>query len=132
MKFYSDYIFIGAKVVLLVQDPLKVEQSLNIKDPRIKSGYNYQSVTLNLGEPYQIEKKFRQALSLLEGRLDHLFLCHGVIKNESIIDTNMLEWDKMMNLNVRATFQVTSLALPFLKLQKGSITVLSSNAGDVP
>ncbi len=52
-------ILIGAKVVLLVQDPLKVEQALKIKDPRIKSGYNYQSVTLNLGEPYQIEKKFR-------------------------------------------------------------------------
>lgn len=31
----------GAKVVLLVQDPTKVEQALNIRDPRIKSGYNY-------------------------------------------------------------------------------------------
>jgi len=89
-------------------------------------------VTLNLGEPYQIEKKFRQALALLDGRLDHLFLCHGLIKNESILETNMLEWDKLMNLNVRASFQISSLAVPFLKLHKGTITVLSSNAGETP
>ena len=83
-----------------MQDPTKVEQALNIKDPRIKSGYSYQQVTLNLGEPYQIEKKFRQALALLDGRLDHLFLCHGLIRHESILDTNILEWDKLMNINV--------------------------------
>lgn len=101
--FISDYFYAGAKVILIVQDPMKVEDALNF-NPRIKSGYNYQSVTLNLGEPYQIEKKFRQALSLLDGRLDHLFLCHGLIKNESILETNMLEWDKLMNINVRASF----------------------------
>jgi len=59
-------------------------------------------------------------------------LCHGQIKNESIFDTNMLEWDQMMNLNVRTSFQIISLAIPFLKLTKGSVTVLSSNAGKSP
>lgn len=44
----------------------------------------------------------------------------------------MLEWDQMMNLNVRASFQLISLAIPFLKITKGSITVLSSNAGQTP
>ena len=44
----------------------------------------------------------------------------------------MLEWDQMMNLNVRASFQLMSLAIPFLKLTKGSITVLSSTAGKTP
>lgn len=37
-----------------------------------------------------------------------------------------------MNLNVRPSFQLMSLAVPFLKLSKGSITVLSSNAGEKP
>ena len=44
----------------------------------------------------------------------------------------MLEWDQMMNLNVRPSFQLISLAIPFLKITKGSITVLSSNAGETP
>jgi len=48
----------------------------------------------------------------------------------------MLEWDKMMNLNVRPQFQLLSLAVPFLKLsrgpglEKGNAVILSSTAGD--
>lgn len=37
-----------------------------------------------------------------------------------------------MNLNVRASFQLTSLATPFLKITKGSVTVLSSSSGESP
>ena len=59
-------------------------------------------------------------------------MCHGYLKNESIFETNMLEWDQMMNLNVRPHFQLMSLAIPFLKLSKGSVTVLSSTAGETP
>lgn len=44
----------------------------------------------------------------------------------------MLEWDQMMNLNVRPSFQLISLATPFLKLTKGSVTVLSSASGSTP
>lgn len=47
--------------------------------------------------------------------------------------TNILEWDSMMNLNVRTHFQLISLAVPFLKKRPGSnIVVLSSTAGTVP
>lgn len=31
----------GARVIMLVQDPSKVEASLNLKDSRIKSGREY-------------------------------------------------------------------------------------------
>ena len=117
---------------MLVQDPTKVQTALNIKDSRFKEGRHFVTIALNLKEPYQIEKKFRKAIALLDGRIDCLMLCHGAIKNESIFDTNMLEWDEMMNLNVRATFQLVSLAVPFLKLTKGCITILSSNAGKTP
>lgn len=48
------------------------------------------------------------------------------------METNMLEWDLMMNLNVRPHFQLMSIAAPFLKITKGSITVLTSTAGEVP
>lgn len=37
-----------------------------------------------------------------------------------------------MNLNVRPHFQLMSLAIPFLKLSKGSVTVLSSSLGETP
>ena len=69
---------------------------------------------------------------MVGGSLDCLVLCHGYTKNESILETNMLEWDQMMNLNVRPSFQLISLATPFLRLTKGSVTVLSSTAGEAP
>jgi hypothetical protein len=45
-------LYIGAKVVMLVQDPTKVDQALKIKDPKIKAGRNYFPISLNLREPY--------------------------------------------------------------------------------
>ena len=49
--FYNFY-FLGARVIMFVQDPTKVDYSLKIKDPQIKSGRNYIPITLNLREPY--------------------------------------------------------------------------------
>ena len=123
---------LGAKVVLLIQDQTKLDSALNLRDGRFKQGRDFFPITSNLREPYQIEKKFRQAVQTLGGHLDCLILCHGYIKNENILETNMLEWDQMMNLNVRTHFQLISIAVPFLKLSKGSITVLSSTAGETP
>jgi NAD(P)-dependent dehydrogenase (short-subunit alcohol dehydrogenase family) len=104
----------GAKVVMLVQDVTKIDAALNIKNQAFLNGNKYAAISLNLKEPYQIEKKFREAITILQGHVD------------------MLEWDQMMNLNVRASFQLVSLAVPFLKLSKGCITILSSNAGKTP
>lgn len=41
---------------------------------------------------------------MLQGHVDCLILCHGAVNADSIFDTNMLEWDQLMNLNVRASF----------------------------
>jgi len=89
---------------MLVQDPSKIEGALKLRNTPYKEGRNYFPIPLNLREPYQIEKKFRKALAAIEGELHGLILCHGYIKNESITETNMLEWDLMMNLNVRPHF----------------------------
>mmetsp|Transcript_38495 Transcript_38495/g.28332 ORF Transcript_38495/g.28332 Transcript_38495/m.28332 type:complete len:311 (+) Transcript_38495:300-1232(+) len=93
----------GANVVCLCQDKNKVKVR------------GVQTVVLNLREPYQIEKKFSEALELLGGDLDILILCHGVIIHHPIITTNNLEWDNLLNLNVRPCVHLTSLAMPFLK-----------------
>ena len=44
----------------------------------------------------------------------------------------MPDWDSTMNVNVRASFQLLSLAVPFLKLTKGNAVLLSSTAGEKP
>jgi len=84
-------------------------------------------VIINLREPYQVEKKFSEALEKINGELDVLILCHGYIKHESILTTNILQWDEMMNLNVRTNFQLISLAVPFLKkqMEKDKVSIVA-------
>ncbi len=128
-SFYS-YLNLGAQVVILVQDESKLDQA--IKDPKIRMSKSLYRVHLNLKEPYQIEKNFRKALQLLEGQLDSLILCHGVHNHESILNTNLLQWDEIMNVNVRTHFQLVSLSSPFLKLTKGTVVLLSGAQGLTP
>jgi hypothetical protein len=74
---------IGARIVMFVQDTTKIDQALKLNDPKIKVGRNYFPISVNMKEPYQLEKKFRQAMQTLGGQVDILMLCHGYIKNES-------------------------------------------------
>lgn len=78
---------------MLVQDPSKINSALKLRNPDIKLDRDYFPIPLNLREPYQTEKKFREAMKVLGGHLDCLIMCHGYVKNESIFETNMLEWD---------------------------------------
>jgi NAD(P)-dependent dehydrogenase (short-subunit alcohol dehydrogenase family) len=70
----------------------------------------------------------------LEGPPDHLFLCHGLVDEKMLIDTNLLQWDKIINLNLRSSFHLISLTVAFMKFSQNhpSITVLSGSAGITP
>lgn len=114
--------------MMFIQNPAKLKEAF--PNPQILQNSRLKPITLNLKEPYQIEKNFRKVLQMMDGKLDALILCHGVVKNESLMNTNMLEWDNLMNVNVRTHFQLISLAVPFLKITKGNVVVLSSTAGE--
>ena len=44
----------------------------------------------------------------------------------------MKDWDRLMSINARSVFAMTSLCVSFLKEREGSITILSGAAGKVP
>lgn len=53
----------------------------------------------------------------------------------SIRTLNLKQWDRCMNVNVRSTFMIVSLSIPFLKLSKAenpSVCILSGTSGMVP
>ena len=80
-----------------------------------------------------VEKQFTKALkNNFKGQLDHVFLCHNLYQQKNVYFSNIPEWDQLMNFNVRSKTQLISMSIPFLKMQKGTITVLSSNAGKHP
>ncbi|HVS20440.1 MAG TPA: glucose 1-dehydrogenase [Pyrinomonadaceae bacterium] len=63
------------------------------------------------------------------GRLDVLVNAAGHISTGSIEDTSLAAWDAMMNVNVRAVFQLMQLAAPHLIETKGNIVNVSSVTG---
>jgi NAD(P)-dependent dehydrogenase (short-subunit alcohol dehydrogenase family) len=63
------------------------------------------------------------------GRLDVLVNAAGHISSGSIENTALSAWDAMMNVNLRAVFQLMQTAVPHLIKTKGNIVNVSSVTG---
>jgi NAD(P)-dependent dehydrogenase (short-subunit alcohol dehydrogenase family) len=63
------------------------------------------------------------------GRLDVLVNAAGHISSGSIENTSLTAWDAMMNVNLRAVFQLMQMASPHLIKTKGNIVNVSSVTG---
>jgi len=63
------------------------------------------------------------------GRLDVLVNAAGHISTGSIENTSLSAWDAMMNVNLRAVFQLMQMAAPHLIKSKGNIVNVSSVTG---
>ena len=63
------------------------------------------------------------------GRIDVLVNAAGIIKSNTIENTTIDEWDKMMNINVRSLFVLMQKCLPYLIESKGNVVNVSSVAG---
>jgi NAD(P)-dependent dehydrogenase (short-subunit alcohol dehydrogenase family) len=61
--------------------------------------------------------------------IDILVQAAGIIGTGSIETTTLEQWDVMMNINLRAIFHLTQLALPSLIERKGNIVLISSVTG---
>src|SRR6266404_3364907 len=63
------------------------------------------------------------------GGLDVLVNAAGHISTGSIENTSLAAWDAMMNVNLRAVFQLMQIAAPYLTKTKGNIVNVSSVTG---
>jgi NAD(P)-dependent dehydrogenase (short-subunit alcohol dehydrogenase family) len=63
------------------------------------------------------------------GRLDVLVNAAGHISNGSIENTSLAAWDAMMNINLRAVFQLMQIATPHLISTRGNVVNISSVTG---
>lgn len=63
------------------------------------------------------------------GQIDVLVNAAGIIKNGSIETTSVEDWDRMMNINLRAAFYLTQKCVPHLMKSRGNIVNVSSVTG---
>ena len=68
----------------------------------------------------------------MKARIDNLFICHGIYSSCSIKDCSKENFDKIMNIDVRSTFPILSICVPFLKSTKGNCVIISSLESFIP
>lgn len=115
----------GAKVVALGRN----EKELNtLRDEAQPFEGTLKPELADVLEATQIEKAVNNTIETF-GQIDVLVNAAGIILNGSIETTTLDDWDKMMNINLRAVFNVMQKCLSHLEKTKGNIVNVSSVAG---
>ncbi|MEO8042980.1 MAG: SDR family oxidoreductase [Acidobacteriota bacterium] len=89
------------------------------------------SIRIHLGditETSQVDRLVSETIDNFE-RIDALINAAGIIKNGSIEDTTLDDWDKMMNVNLRSAFYLMQKCVPHLTVTKGNVVNVSSVTG---
>ena len=89
------------------------------------------TLKINLADVCEVSQVDRLVIDSFEhyGQLDLLVNAAGIISNGSIETTSLDDWDKMMNINLRAVFYLTQKCVPYLEKNKGNIVNVSSITG---
>ena len=124
----SALLTLGAKVVAIMRD---VEKLKSLFSKYIKDGsLQYQTMDFLVETEYLT--KFSDIMMKLGGKLDILFLCHGEYYQAEYMNTEIRDYDRLVNINTRPVMLLISLATPFLKLTKGNVVVISSLESFIP
>ena len=125
----STLVHLGARVVALVKDEKKLKETLNhynIDQKKIL----FEKMDFKLDSNYR--EIFTKIMLNLKGKLDIMFLCHGIFSQGEIMETILKEYDESININTRSIMSLISLATPFLKHTKGNIVAISSLESFIP
>jgi ribitol 2-dehydrogenase len=116
----------GARVVMIDRDGEK----LNALCAQLGSGAL--PVVINLTDPVSVSGMMPQILETA-GQLDIFHANAGSYVGGEVVDGDPDVWDRMLNLNINATFRSIRAVLPHMVERKtGDIVVTSSVAGLVP
>jgi NAD(P)-dependent dehydrogenase (short-subunit alcohol dehydrogenase family) len=115
----------SARVVALGRDQAALrEAEIAIKD----AGGEPLALTVDVTNASETQRAVEEAITKF-GALDVLVNAAGHISTGSIENTSLAAWDAMMNVNLRAVFQLMQMAAPHLIQTKGNIVNVSSVTG---
>ncbi len=99
-----------------------------MRDEAKKAGGTVKTLLADVTETSQVDRVISETVQQF-GRIDVLVNAAGIIKNGTIEDTTLADWDKMMNVNLRSMFYFMQRAVPHLELGGGNIVNVSSVTG---
>jgi NAD(P)-dependent dehydrogenase (short-subunit alcohol dehydrogenase family) len=115
----------GAKVVGVGRKT----DALNDVEKQIRgTGAEVLTIQADLSQVQEAERAVQRALEVFGG-IDILVNAAGHLSNGTIENTTLEAWDDMMDVNVRAVFQLMQKALPSLIERRGNIVNVSSVTG---
>ena len=115
----------GAKVVCIGRN----EEALTDVEQRIReTDTETLAIKADLASAEEAERAIQETLKVFGG-IDILVNAAGHLSNGTIENTSVQAWDEMMNVNVRAVFQLMQKALPSLIERRGNIVNISSVTG---
>lgn len=116
----------GATVVLIDRDENKLNHAV------AELGQNAISLVIDLMDPIQVNE-ILDAILEKTGRLDIFHANAGAHIGGAIAEGDPDIWDKILNLNINATFRCIRTVLPyFIERKSGDILFTSSIAGVIP
>lgn len=115
----------GARVVCVGRK----EEALRDVEQKIReAGAEVLTIRANLAEVNEAQQAIERAVQAFGG-IDVLVNAAGHLSSGTIENTSLESWDDMMNVNVRAPFQLMQMALPSLIERRGNIVNVSSVTG---
>ena len=122
---------LGGNVVVTGRDEQRIK-SVAEKCRKISGGKKVLSIAADLSNDKDVRNLIETTIQEF-GRLDVLINNAGVGDLSYMNDPKIMElYDKIMDLNVRSVFLLTSLAIPYLEKTKGVIINISSIASIKP
>ena len=115
----------GAKVVCVGR---KAEALQHVEQEIRETGGEVLTINSDLARENEAQRVVEEAIQGFGG-IDVLVNAAGHLSNGTIENTSLEAWDEMMNVNVRAPFQLMQKALPSLIERRGNIVNVSSVTG---
>ena len=115
----------GTKVVCVGR---KAEALQDVEQKIRELGAETLTINSDLARENEAQRVVEQAIQGFGG-IDVLVNAAGHLSNGTIENTSLEAWDEMMNVNVRAPFQLIQKALPSLIERRGNIVNVSSVTG---
>ncbi|GIN88017.1 2-deoxy-D-gluconate 3-dehydrogenase [Heyndrickxia sporothermodurans] len=110
----------GAEVVILDVSDLGKEAARELGKEDAKVHF----VKGNLLDRENLISSFKEAVEKLEGRVDILLNSAGVIERKRAMDLSLESWDRILEINVSAVFQLSCLAADIM-INQGSGKIIN-------